>query len=149
MTALLRSAKWFMCFVAGGAISTLYHHSAEQASGTPAAKLTPYNTPCPALRVNAPGGVHKGGDANSFTSDVISAANARVDAANKELMALKSAHAKLELALKQARSADATRAVQHDQVSSRGIHPRTMNGTFTRSHKCPQSTRCGDRLCAF
>jgi hypothetical protein len=120
MNPLVRSTKLIMCFVAGGALSTLYHQYGEQAQGTLRAPTTPpvssHSSLLPASNAR---GAHTGGDASSFASDVISAANARVEAANVELSALKSAHAKLELTLKQARSTctQAVTAQQRQQVS--------------------------------
>jgi hypothetical protein len=124
MNPLVRSTKLIMCFVAGGALSTLYHQYGEQAQGTLRAPTTPpVSSHSTALNAR---GAHTGGDASSFASDVISAANARVEAANVELSALKSAHAtlksahaKLELTLKQVRStgSQAVTAQQRQQVS--------------------------------
>jgi hypothetical protein len=127
MNPLVRSTKLIMCFVAGGALSTLYHQYGEQAQGTLQAPTTPpvssHSTLLPASNAR---GAHTGGDVKSFASEVISAANARVEAANVELSALKSAHAtlksahaKLELTLKQARSTgtQAVIAQQRQQVS--------------------------------
>jgi hypothetical protein len=120
MNPLVRSTKLIMCFVAGGALSTLYHQYGEQAQGTLQAPTTPpvssHSTLLPASNAR---GAHTGGDVKSFASDVISAANVELSALKSAHATLKSAHAKLELTLKQARSTgtQAVTAQQRQQVS--------------------------------